>query len=195
MQPSERVVPSWPAADPREYGLKPRLPSQLVVHRDRYSDEGAAELIEQYNSELAAFYDSQGRNTDAASAWTGPVARGAANPSYPDLRDALDAMGFGFDCSSITELILSRRIGAGPEDLMFTSNNTSREDKNTFLREARAAAQLQHRNIVSVHEVGIEGDTMFIVSDFIDGARSSPHFAYRSRRLACPANINDPKAP
>ncbi|MGI9643240.1 MAG: nitroreductase family protein [Acidimicrobiia bacterium] len=87
----------WPAADPREHGLKPRLPSQLVVHTDGYSDEGAAELIEQYNSELAAFYDSQGRNTDAASAWTGPVARGAANPSYPDLRDALDAMGFGFD--------------------------------------------------------------------------------------------------
>ncbi|MGI9528684.1 MAG: nitroreductase family protein [Acidimicrobiia bacterium] len=87
----------WPTTDPREKGLKPRLPSQLVVHRDEYSDEGAAELIEQYNTDLAAFYDSQGRNTDAASAWTGPVARGAAHPSYPDLRDALDAMGFRFD--------------------------------------------------------------------------------------------------
>jgi WD40 repeat protein/tRNA A-37 threonylcarbamoyl transferase component Bud32 len=38
-----------------------------------------------------------------------------------------------------------------------------------FLREARAAAQLRHSNIVSVHEVGREGDTVFIVSDYVDG--------------------------
>ena len=38
-----------------------------------------------------------------------------------------------------------------------------------FLREARAAAQLNHRNIVSVHEVGREGDSVYIVSDFVDG--------------------------
>jgi WD40 repeat protein/tRNA A-37 threonylcarbamoyl transferase component Bud32 len=38
-----------------------------------------------------------------------------------------------------------------------------------FLREARAAAQLRHPSIVSVHEVGREADTVFIVSDHIDG--------------------------
>lgn len=38
-----------------------------------------------------------------------------------------------------------------------------------FLREARTAAQLRHPNIVKVHEVGREGDRVFIVSDFIDG--------------------------
>jgi serine/threonine protein kinase len=38
-----------------------------------------------------------------------------------------------------------------------------------FFREARAAAQLRHRNIVPVHEVGREGDTIFIVSDLILG--------------------------
>lgn len=37
-------------------------------------------------------------------------------------------MGFGFDCSSIPELILSRQLGAGLEDIMFTSNNTSEEE-------------------------------------------------------------------
>ncbi|PID76559.1 MAG: diaminopimelate decarboxylase [Deltaproteobacteria bacterium] len=37
-------------------------------------------------------------------------------------------MGFGFDCSSIPELILSRRAGAGPDEIMFTSNNTSHEE-------------------------------------------------------------------
>ena len=39
-----------------------------------------------------------------------------------------------------------------------------------FVREARAAAQVKHAGIVSVHEVGREDETVFIVSDFIDGA-------------------------
>jgi len=38
-----------------------------------------------------------------------------------------------------------------------------------FLREARAAAQLRHPNIVPVHEVGREDGTLYIVSDFIEG--------------------------
>lgn len=38
-----------------------------------------------------------------------------------------------------------------------------------FIREARAAAQLHHPNIVSIHEVGREGSTVFIVADLVDG--------------------------
>ncbi len=34
-------------------------------------------------------------------------------------------MGFGFDCSSMAELLLSRKVGGRGDDLMFTSNNTS----------------------------------------------------------------------
>ena len=47
-----------------------------------------------------------------------------------------------------------------------TLNN---EDLEKFLREARAAAQLQHPNIVRVHEVGREGDSAYIVCDFVRG--------------------------
>lgn len=43
------------------------------------------------------------------------------------------------------------------------------EEQEKFFREARAAAQLRHPNIVSVHEVGRDGDSIFIVSDFIRG--------------------------
>jgi eukaryotic-like serine/threonine-protein kinase len=39
-----------------------------------------------------------------------------------------------------------------------------------FLRDARAAAQLKHPRIASVHEVGRDAETVYIVSDFIDGA-------------------------
>jgi tetratricopeptide (TPR) repeat protein len=38
-----------------------------------------------------------------------------------------------------------------------------------FLREARAAAQVRHPNIVSVHEVGLADEFVYIVSDFIEG--------------------------
>ncbi len=42
----------------------------------------------------------------------------------------MNDVGFGFDCSSITELILSRRAGGRGNDIMFTSNNTSPDDFN-----------------------------------------------------------------
>ncbi len=38
-----------------------------------------------------------------------------------------------------------------------------------FVREARAAAQLRHPNIVSIHEVSRLGNQVYIVSDFIEG--------------------------
>ncbi len=45
----------------------------------------------------------------------------------PMILKIMQSMGFGFDCSSITELQLCRKIGGRGEDIMFTSNNTSRE--------------------------------------------------------------------
>ena len=39
-----------------------------------------------------------------------------------------------------------------------------------FLDEARKVAQLRHPGIVSVHDVGSDGDYSFIVSEFIDGS-------------------------
>jgi tRNA A-37 threonylcarbamoyl transferase component Bud32/tetratricopeptide (TPR) repeat protein len=45
----------------------------------------------------------------------------------------------------------------------------SREETELFLRDARAAAQLSHPNIVSVHEVGVEDGLIYIVSDLVDG--------------------------
>jgi len=44
-----------------------------------------------------------------------------------------------------------------------------------LFREARAAAQLKHPNIVSVHEVGRDGEQLFIVSDLIRGADLRGH--------------------
>jgi tRNA A-37 threonylcarbamoyl transferase component Bud32/tetratricopeptide (TPR) repeat protein len=42
-----------------------------------------------------------------------------------------------------------------------------------FLRDARAAAQLKHPRIAAVYEVGREDDTVYIATEFIDGANLS----------------------
>jgi serine/threonine protein kinase/formylglycine-generating enzyme required for sulfatase activity len=38
-----------------------------------------------------------------------------------------------------------------------------------FVKEARAAAQVNHKNIVSVYEIGREGGTIYIASEFVNG--------------------------
>lgn len=53
------------------------------------------------------------------------------------------------------------------------------EETDKFLREARAAAQLRHPNIVSVHEVGRCDETVYIVSDLVRGVSLSDWMAIR----------------
>jgi serine/threonine protein kinase/WD40 repeat protein len=56
-----------------------------------------------------------------------------------------------------------------------------RSEAEAFLREARAAAQLSHPNIVAVHEAGRDGESLYIVSDFVQGANL--HEWLTARRL------------
>jgi len=46
----------------------------------------------------------------------------------PAILSIMADMGFGFDCSSVAELVLARQVGGRGEDLMFTSNNTARSE-------------------------------------------------------------------
>ena len=46
----------------------------------------------------------------------------------PAILGLMRDLGFGFDCSSETELMLARSLGARGEEIMFTSNNTSPAD-------------------------------------------------------------------
>ncbi len=50
-------------------------------------------------------------------------------------------------------------------------------DVEQFFREARAAAQLQHPNIVGIHEVGRDADTVYIVTDLVRGEPLSHRLA------------------
>jgi formylglycine-generating enzyme required for sulfatase activity len=59
----------------------------------------------------------------------------------------------------------------------------SRDETEKFLREPRAAAQLTHPNIVSTHEIGIDGELIYIVSDFVEGASVADWLT--SQRFTC----------
>lgn len=57
-----------------------------------------------------------------------------ALPNFEILK-IMHRLGFGFDCSSIPELMMAREIGARPDDVMFTSNNTGDEEFSEALQE------------------------------------------------------------
>ena len=67
------------------------------------------------------------------------------NPSI--LKLMLD-MEFGFDCSSIAELVLSRQVGATGEQIMFTSNNTSDKEFEAAAAEGGCVLNLDDISLI-----------------------------------------------
>jgi serine/threonine protein kinase len=56
-----------------------------------------------------------------------------------------------------------------------------------FQREAQAAANLSHPNIVTVHDFGLDGDKQYIVMEYVEGSdlkqrRQTSECARHSRR-------------
>ena len=67
----------------------------------------------------------------------------------PSVMQILRTQGFGFDCSSIPELKLSRRLGASGGDIMFTSANTSQEEYMEALGEEGCLLNLDDISFVA----------------------------------------------
>ncbi len=66
----------------------------------------------------------------------------------PAVLSIMQDMGFGFDCSSIAELVLCRKIGAAGDALMFTSNNTSFEEFQSAAAEGGSILNLDDISLI-----------------------------------------------
>src|SRR5881275_308607 len=64
------------------------------------------------------------------------------------------------------DLLLDRPVAL---KVLFPELSVDRAFVERFRREAQAAANLSHPNIVSVYDWGEEGNTYFIVMEYIDG--------------------------
>src|SRR4051812_32219148 len=86
----------------------------------------------------------------------------------------------------ITHYKLIRPLGAGGMGEVYLAHDTklnrkvalkvlpadlisNRERLHRFEQEAQAASALNHPNIITIHEIGMEGDTHFIATEFIEG--------------------------
>ena len=91
-------------------------------------------------------YDEQGirenaRRLKQAFSWNKGFREYFAVKATPNpfIMEILQEEGCGFDCSSYTELMLSDRVGAKGQDIMFSSNATPDED---FLLARKLGAQI-----------------------------------------------------
>src|SRR5207245_3921998 len=64
------------------------------------------------------------------------------------------------------DLLLDRPVAL---KVLFPELSVDRAFVERFRREAQAAANLSHPNIVSVYDWGEEGSTYFIVMEYVDG--------------------------
>ncbi|MBC2716772.1 MAG: diaminopimelate decarboxylase [Desulfobacteraceae bacterium] len=66
----------------------------------------------------------------------------------PSIMAIMQKMGFGFDCSSIPELVLSRQLGATGEKIIFTSNNTTNDDFKVALSDGGCILNLDDITLI-----------------------------------------------
>jgi len=67
----------------------------------------------------------------------------------PRILTIMKEMGFGFDCSSIAELKLSRQVGARGEEIMFTSNNTSEREFEEAAKDGGSILNLDDLSLLA----------------------------------------------
>ena len=64
------------------------------------------------------------------------------------------------------DAVLERDVALKMMLIDFTMDQNARD---RFQREARAVARLQHRNVVTIHELGEVESTPYIVMEFLSG--------------------------
>jgi diaminopimelate decarboxylase len=106
----------------------------MAEKRLPFSKEQLVQIIEQYPTPFHVYDEAairaNARNLLEAFSWAPGFKEYFAVKATPNpyILKMLHEEGFGADCSSLAELILSDRVGIQGEDIMFTSNDTPVED-------------------------------------------------------------------
>jgi nitroreductase len=79
----------WPSERPE---IKPRLPVELILHRDRYQDPDP-EAMADYDHTLAAYYAARSANARRGD-WSSAIARAMQGKKRKHLLPFLRRMGF-----------------------------------------------------------------------------------------------------
>lgn len=65
--------------------------------------------------------------------------------------------------------LIDRTVAIKTVDCAGFSREQSEAFEESFYREAKSAGRLNHRNIVTIHDVGRSGDLVYIAMEFLDG--------------------------
>jgi serine/threonine protein kinase len=120
-----------------------------------------------------------------------PIAPGEA-PAIPGYQ-IVGRLGRG----GMGVVYLATRVSDGAELALKTialGSSAPQRDIQRFLREANILRQLQHPNIVTFHDMGRQGETLYFVMDYVAGTdagsllvRQGPMRIGRAVRLVCQA--------
>ena len=91
--------------------------------------------------------------------------------SHYEIRSQIGAGGMG-EVYLAQDIRLRRSVALKILPLEFTENG---DRLRRFEQEASTASGLNHPNIITIHEIGSEGETHFIATEFIDGESLRQH--------------------
>ena len=84
-------------------------------------------------------------------------------------RGAVGIVYLGFDPA------IARKVAIKTLDSRLFNKDQIQDIKERFFREAEAVGRLNHPNIVSIYDLGEEGELAYIAMDFVDGVALSEH--------------------
>jgi serine/threonine-protein kinase len=107
--------------------------------------------------------------TEDHRAMPGPGQRRPWIPAVLDDRYEIDRE-LGAGAAAVTVAALDRRLGRRVAiKILKPEDDRDQGFSARFAREARAAAAINHPHVVSVYDVGEQGDLLYLVMQFVDG--------------------------
>ena len=105
------------------------------------------------------------------------IAAGTRFSRY-EIRSRVGAGGMG-DVYLAQDMNLNRPVALK----LLPAEIQSKDRLHRFEQEARAASALNHPNILTIYEIGVEGEAHFIATEFIDGETLRQHMAHVRAKL------------